>query len=76
MAAPEGGVAAVATSSGQAAQFLTFATIAGAGNNLSSTPYLYGQPVRGEEELEADGFGAGGSENQVPSFARCANHKY
>lgn len=38
----EGGVAAVATSSGQAAQFLAIATIAQAGDNIVSTSYLYG----------------------------------
>ena len=42
MAALEGGVAALATGSGQAAQFLTVATIAQAGDNIVSTSYLYG----------------------------------
>ncbi len=42
MAALEGGVAALATSSGQAAQFLAIATIAEAGDNIVSTSYLYG----------------------------------
>ncbi len=42
VAALEGGVAALATSSGQAAQFLTIATIASAGDNIVSTSYLYG----------------------------------
>ncbi|KAL6310239.1 O-acetylhomoserine ami [Sparassis latifolia] len=42
MAALEGGVAAVAASSGQAAQFMAIATIAGAGDNIVSTSYLYG----------------------------------
>ena len=42
MAALEGGVAALATSSGQAAQFLTITTIAEAGDNFVSTSYLYG----------------------------------
>ena len=42
IAALEGGVAALATSSGQAAQFLAIATIAGAGDNIVSTSYLYG----------------------------------
>lgn len=37
MAALEGGVAAIATASGQAAQFLTISTIAGAGDNIVST---------------------------------------
>ncbi|KAG1864968.1 Cys/Met metabolism PLP-dependent enzyme-domain-containing protein [Suillus subalutaceus] len=42
MAALEGGAAAVATSSGQSAQFLAIATIASAGDNIVSTSYLYG----------------------------------
>ncbi|KAF8337405.1 Cys/Met metabolism PLP-dependent enzyme-domain-containing protein [Cantharellus anzutake] len=37
MAALEGGVAAVAASSGQSAQFMTIATIASAGDNIVST---------------------------------------
>jgi O-acetylhomoserine/O-acetylserine sulfhydrylase len=42
LAALEGGVAAVATSSGQSAQLLTFATICQAGDNIVSTSLLYG----------------------------------
>jgi O-acetylhomoserine/O-acetylserine sulfhydrylase len=42
MAALEGGIAAVAASSGQAAQFMAISTIAGAGDNIISTSYLYG----------------------------------
>src|SRR5574341_504656 len=42
VAALEGGVAALATSSGQAAQFLTIANIAQAGDNVVSTSLLYG----------------------------------
>jgi O-acetylhomoserine (thiol)-lyase len=42
IAALEGGVAALATSSGQAAQFLALSTILQAGENLVSTSYLYG----------------------------------
>jgi len=42
VAALEGGVAAVATASGQAAQLLTATTIAQAGDNFVSTSYLYG----------------------------------
>lgn len=42
IAALEGGVAAVATSSGQAAQFLAISTIAQAGDNIVSTSFLYG----------------------------------
>jgi O-acetylhomoserine/O-acetylserine sulfhydrylase len=42
IAALEGGVAALAVSSGHAAQFLTFSTILHAGDNIVSSPYLYG----------------------------------
>lgn len=42
VAALEGGVAAVATASGQSAQFLTIATIAQSGDNIVSTSNLYG----------------------------------
>lgn len=42
IAALEGGVAAVAVGSGQAAQFLAINTIAGAGDNIVTTSYLYG----------------------------------
>ncbi len=42
MAALEGGVAAVATSSGMSAQFTALATIASAGDNIVTTSYLYG----------------------------------
>ena len=42
VAALEGGVAALATSSGQAAQFLALSNILEAGDNLVSTSYLYG----------------------------------
>jgi len=42
IAALEGGVAALATSSGQAAQFVAIAAIAGAGDNIVSTSFLYG----------------------------------
>ncbi len=42
VAALEGGVAALAVASGHAAQFLTFSTILQAGDNIVSSPYLYG----------------------------------
>ena len=42
IAALEGGVAAVATASGQAAQLTTITTLAEAGDNIVSTSYLYG----------------------------------
>ena len=42
IAALEGGVAALAVSSGHAAQFITITNIAGAGDNFVTSPYLYG----------------------------------
>ncbi|KAJ3179099.1 Homocysteine synthase [Geranomyces variabilis] len=42
IAALEGGVAAVAASSGQAAQFLALTTLASAGDNIVATSFLYG----------------------------------
>ncbi|MCF7805055.1 MAG: O-acetylhomoserine aminocarboxypropyltransferase/cysteine synthase [Candidatus Marinimicrobia bacterium] len=42
IAALEGGAAAVATGSGQAAQFLAISTIMGAGDNIVSSSHLYG----------------------------------
>ncbi|KAI0025770.1 O-acetylhomoserine sulfhydrylase [Xylariomycetidae sp. FL0641] len=42
MAALEGGLAAVAASSGQAAQFMTISALAHAGDNIVSTSNLYG----------------------------------
>jgi O-acetylhomoserine/O-acetylserine sulfhydrylase len=42
IAALEGGVGALATSSGQAAQFLAITNLAEAGDNIVSTSYLYG----------------------------------
>ncbi|MDZ8064533.1 MAG: O-acetylhomoserine aminocarboxypropyltransferase/cysteine synthase [Nostoc sp. DedQUE08] len=42
IAALEGGVAALATASGQAAQFLAISTIAQTGDNIVSTSFLYG----------------------------------
>ncbi|MGZ7079583.1 MAG: O-acetylhomoserine aminocarboxypropyltransferase/cysteine synthase family protein [Thermoanaerobaculia bacterium] len=42
IAALEGGIGALATSSGQAAQFLALTTLAEAGDNIVSTSYLYG----------------------------------
>ena len=42
LAALEGGVAAVAAASGQAAQFMTIAALAHAGDNIVSTSNLYG----------------------------------
>lgn len=42
MAALEGGVAAVAAASGQAAQFMAIAAVAEVGDNIISTSNLYG----------------------------------
>ena len=42
MAALEGGIAALAASSGQSAQFMTVAALAHAGDNIVSTSNLYG----------------------------------
>lgn len=42
IAALEGGVAAVAASSGHAAQFMAISTIASSGDNIVTTSYLYG----------------------------------
>ena len=42
VAALEGGAAALATASGQAAQFIAVATLAEAGDNIVATSYLYG----------------------------------
>ena len=42
IAALEGGVAALAVASGHAAQFLTFNTLLDAGDNVVTSPYLYG----------------------------------
>ena len=42
IAALEGGVAALAVSSGHAAQFMAITNIAGAGDNIVTSPFLYG----------------------------------
>jgi O-acetylhomoserine (thiol)-lyase len=42
MANLEGGIGAIATSSGQAAEFLTFVALAGAGDHVVSSAQLYG----------------------------------
>src|ERR1700690_2429286 len=44
MASLEGGIGAVATSSGQAAELLTFTTLAGAGDHIVASAALYGGP--------------------------------
>jgi O-acetylhomoserine (thiol)-lyase len=45
IASLEGGLGAVATASGQAAEFLTFAALAGAGDHIVSSSSLYGGTV-------------------------------
>lgn len=42
IAALEGGVAALAVASGHAAQFIAITNIAGSGDNIVTSPYLYG----------------------------------
>lgn len=45
MASLDGGIGAVATASGQAAEFLTFAALAGAGDHIVASANLYGGTV-------------------------------
>jgi O-acetylhomoserine (thiol)-lyase len=45
LASLEGGLGAVATSSGQAAEFLTFASLAGAGDHIVASAGLYGGTI-------------------------------
>ncbi len=45
VASLEGGLGAVATSSGQAAEFLTFASLAGAGDEIVASASLYGGTI-------------------------------
>ena len=45
LASLEGGIGAVATSSGQAAEFLTFASLAGAGDHIVAAAGLYGGTI-------------------------------
>src|SRR4051812_45417812 len=77
IAALEGGVAALATGSGQAAQFLALNNILQAGDNFVSTSFLYGGTYNqfkvafkrlGIEVRFADG-------DQVESFARLIDGK-
>ena len=72
VAALEGGVAAVATSSGQSAQFIAITNLAGSGDEIVSSPFLYGGTqvqfnvqlrrlgidVHFAEDLEAESFAA------------------
>ncbi len=45
LASLEGGLGAVATASGQAAEFLTFACLAGAGDHIVAAAGLYGGTI-------------------------------
>jgi O-acetylhomoserine (thiol)-lyase len=45
LASLDGGIGAVATASGQAAEFLTFATLASAGDHIVSSAQLYGGTI-------------------------------
>src|SRR3954471_9140911 len=45
VASLEGGLGAVATASGQAAEFLTFASLAGAGDHIVAAASLYGGTI-------------------------------
>ena len=74
IAALEGGVAALATGSGQAAQFLAITNILQAGDNFVSTSYLYGGTYNqfkvtfkrlGIEARFADGDDADSFESQI-----------
>ena len=53
MASLEGGIGAVATSSGQAAELLTFTTLAGAGDHLVASAALYGGHLHAPRRLAA-----------------------
>src|SRR6478672_2374487 len=74
IAALEGGVAALATGSGQAAQFIAITNILQAGDNFVSTSYLYGGTYNqfkvtfkrlGIEARFADGDDAESFESQI-----------
>ncbi|TFK98998.1 Cys/Met metabolism PLP-dependent enzyme-domain-containing protein [Pterulicium gracile] len=58
IAALEGGVAAVATASGQSAQFLAIAALANAGHNIVSTAHMYGGTIN-QFKLTFKQFGIG-----------------
>src|SRR3546814_13223566 len=45
MASLEGGIGAVATSSGMAAEFVTFTALAGAGDHIVASAQLYGGTI-------------------------------
>ncbi|KAL0948372.1 hypothetical protein HGRIS_010954 [Hohenbuehelia grisea] len=77
IAALEGGAAAVATSSGQAAQFLAVAAIAGVGDNIVSTSYLYGGTYN-QFKVTFKQFGIGVkfvTENKIAAFEAAIDEK-
>ncbi|SJL06573.1 probable O-acetylhomoserine (thiol)-lyase [Armillaria ostoyae] len=77
IAALEGGAAAVATASGQAAQFLAISAIADAGDNIVSSSYLYGGTYN-QFKVTFKKFGIGVkfvTDNDPKSFAAAINDK-
>ncbi|GLB42666.1 putative degT/DnrJ/EryC1/StrS aminotransferase family protein [Lyophyllum shimeji] len=77
IAALEGGAAAVATSSGQSAQFMAILNIAGAGDNIVSTSFLYGGTYN-QFKVTFKKFGIGVNwvtENTPEAFAAAIDEK-
>ncbi|KAK0473604.1 Cys/Met metabolism PLP-dependent enzyme-domain-containing protein [Armillaria novae-zelandiae] len=77
IAALEGGAAAVATASGQAAQFLAISAIADAGDNIVSSSYLYGGTYN-QFKVTFKKFGIGVkfvTDNDPKSFAAAIDDK-
>ncbi|KAK0447368.1 Cys/Met metabolism PLP-dependent enzyme-domain-containing protein [Desarmillaria tabescens] len=77
IAALEGGAAAVATASGQAAQFLAISAIADAGDNIVSSSFLYGGTYN-QFKVTFKKFGIGVkfvTDNDPKSFAAAIDDK-
>ncbi|KAK0460843.1 Cys/Met metabolism PLP-dependent enzyme-domain-containing protein [Armillaria novae-zelandiae] len=77
IAALEGGAAAVATASGQAAQFLAISAITDAGDNIISSSYLYGGTYN-QFKVTFKKFGIGVkfvTDNDPKSFAAAIDDK-
>ncbi|KAK0218739.1 Cys/Met metabolism PLP-dependent enzyme-domain-containing protein [Armillaria fumosa] len=77
IAALEGGAAAVATASGQAAQFLAISALADAGDNIVSSSYLYGGTYN-QFKVTFKKFGIGVkfvTDNDPKSFAAAIDDK-
>ncbi|KAF9006122.1 Cys/Met metabolism PLP-dependent enzyme-domain-containing protein [Cyathus striatus] len=77
IAALEGGAAAVATASGQSAQFLAIGALAGAGDNIVSTSFLYGGTYN-QFKVIFKHFGIGVkwvTDNTVEAFAAAIDDK-